>query len=115
MLHSPADATRLIRVYAGWAGHNHYKLHLPTTCAAPRKLPWQRSKVPTPRLSAPAEDAMTCPLDVAQVRTGTASKQWTPAAPADYDTYPLSTCRSEHRVCRAAHAVSACCRTRLTT
>ena len=50
----------------GWAGHNHYKLHLPTSCAAPRKLPWQRSRVPKTRLSSSAEDAMTCPLDVAQ-------------------------------------------------
>lgn len=48
----------------GWAGHNHYKLHLPTTCAAPRHLPWQRRKVPKVRLQASAEDALTCPLDV---------------------------------------------------
>ena len=24
----------------GWSGHNHYKLHLPTQCAASRTLPW---------------------------------------------------------------------------
>lgn len=48
----------------GWAGHNHYKLHLPTTCAAPRSLPWQRTKVPRTRTLASTEDAFTCPLDV---------------------------------------------------
>ena len=58
-------ARRLERCWLnGWAGHNHYKLHLPTTCAAPRRLPWQRRKVPKARLQARPEDAFTCPLDV---------------------------------------------------
>jgi len=51
----------------GWAGHNHYKLMLPTSCAAPRKLPWQRARAPAGRVTGKAEDALTCPLDVKQL------------------------------------------------
>ena len=50
----------------GWAGHNHYKMMLPTTCAAERRLPWQRSRVPRARATGNAEDALTCPVDVSQ-------------------------------------------------
>lgn len=50
----------------GWAGHNTYKLMLPTWCAAPRTLPWQRARVPRLRAEGSAEDALTCPLDVSR-------------------------------------------------
>lgn len=51
----------------GWSGHNTYKLMLPTTCAAPRSLPWQRARVPPQRTRARADDALTCPLDTTQM------------------------------------------------
>ena len=49
----------------GWAGHNTYKLMLPTQCAAPRTLPWQRHGVPASRLAGRDADLLTCPHDVA--------------------------------------------------
>ena len=48
----------------GWAGQNHYKLMLPTSCAAPRTLPWHRLRTPPRRLQGRDEDALTCPIDV---------------------------------------------------
>ena len=51
----------------GWSGHNHYKLHLPTMCAAPRTLPWHRTgrrRVHRERREASADEAVTCPVDV---------------------------------------------------
>ena len=50
----------------GWAGHNTYKLMLPTQCAAPRTLPWQRHGVPASRLAGRDADLLTCPHDVAK-------------------------------------------------
>ena len=50
----------------GWPGHNHYKQSLPTRCAAPRTLPWQRRRVPAARQRAPLSDELTCPVDVAR-------------------------------------------------
>ena len=53
----------------GWSGHNQYKLHLPTQCAAARTLPWHRygpRRVPALRLHGSTADALTCPLDVRQ-------------------------------------------------
>jgi len=53
----------------GWSGHNQYKLHLPTQCATPRTLPWQRvgpRRVPSARQRGSTEDQLTCPIDVAQ-------------------------------------------------
>lgn len=50
----------------GWAGHNSHKLMLPTQCAAPRKLPWQRRRVPPRRQLGSLDDALTCPMDVRQ-------------------------------------------------
>jgi prolyl 4-hydroxylase len=47
----------------GWSGHNHYKLMLPTECAAPRTMPWHRRSTPRSRLEGRSEDALTCPLD----------------------------------------------------
>lgn len=56
----------------GWKGHNHYKLHLPTQCAAARALPWHRAprspRAVTPQRSrGAAEDALTCPLDTSRL------------------------------------------------
>ena len=48
----------------GWSGHNHYKQMLPTQCAAPRTLPWQRRRATRERLRAKLLDSVTCPLDV---------------------------------------------------
>ena len=52
----------------GWPGHNQYKLHLPTQCAAPRSLPWQRygrRAATRERLhDQPGLNQLTCPLDV---------------------------------------------------
>ena len=47
----------------GWSGHNTYKLMLPTSCAAPSRLPWQRSRVPRQRATGSVDDALTCPFD----------------------------------------------------
>eukprot|EP00310_Coccolithus_braarudii_P011173 CAMPEP_0183366894 /NCGR_PEP_ID=MMETSP0164_2-20130417/90498_1 /TAXON_ID=221442 /ORGANISM="Coccolithus pelagicus ssp braarudi, Strain PLY182g" /LENGTH=486 /DNA_ID=CAMNT_0025542729 /DNA_START=15 /DNA_END=1475 /DNA_ORIENTATION=- len=48
----------------GWSGHNQYKLMLPTRCAAPVKLPWQRLRSTRARLKAEIDDQITCPVDV---------------------------------------------------
>ena len=63
----PGDTTRRQERcwLPGWSGQNHYKQMLPTQCAAPRKLPWQRRRVPRARLRASTEDQVTCPVDVA--------------------------------------------------
>ena len=50
----------------GWSGQNHYKQMLPTQCAAPRTLPWQRRRVPRARRRASTEDQVTCPVDVSR-------------------------------------------------
>lgn len=50
----------------GWSGHNHFKLMLPTECAAPRTMPWHRQRTPALRWQGDTEDALTCPLDVKQ-------------------------------------------------
>ena len=47
----------------GWAGHNSFKLMLPTQCAAPRGLPWQRRRTQRQRREGRVEDMLTCPLD----------------------------------------------------
>lgn len=63
----PGDTTRRQERcwLPGWSGQNHYKQMLPTQCAAPRTLPWQRRRVPRARLRASTEDQVTCPVNVA--------------------------------------------------
>ena len=64
----PGDTTRRQERcwLPGWSGQNHYKQMLPTACAAPRTLPWQRRRVPRARLRASTEDQVTCPVDVSR-------------------------------------------------
>ena len=62
----PGDVTRRQERcwLPGWAGQNHYKQMLPVQCAAPRRLPWQRRRVPRARLRSSPLDQITCPVDV---------------------------------------------------
>ena len=63
----PGDTTRRQERcwLPGWSGQNHYKQMLPTQCAAPRTLPWQRRRVTHARLRASTEDQVICPVNVA--------------------------------------------------
>ena len=80
----------------GWPGHNHYKLSLPTRCAAPRTLPWQRRRVPAARQRAPLTDELTCPVDV---------KRHTPRVAARDRRVRLNAPHTAHEV-RVQHVVA---------
>ena len=80
----------------GWPGHNHYKLSLPTRCAAPRTLPWQRRRVPAARQRAPLTDELTCPVDV---------KRHTPRVAARDRRVRLNAPHTTHEV-RVQHVVA---------
>ena len=59
------DARRYERCWLpGWKDTGHNKLALPTRCAAPRRLPWQRRRTPRARWHGDAADELLCPIDV---------------------------------------------------